>query len=131
MENKLNIVPCTKEYWEFVRQLRMNPQVISGFIKTTPITPQMQSEYMKVYSDNYRIALLDHTPVGFVGAIEGDIRVCTHPNFQGKGIGKFMIKECMKIWPDAFAKIKVDNEASIKLFQACGFEKKYVILEKN
>lgn len=130
-KNKLSIVPCTKEYWEFVRQLRMDPRVISGFVKTTPITPQMQFEYMKYHSNDYRIALLEETPVGFIGAIEGDIRVCTHPEYQGIGVGKFMVKKCMEIWPDAFAKVKVDNEASIKLFQACGFEKKYVILEKN
>ena len=86
---------------------------------------------MKRYADNYRIALLGDTPVGFVGVIEGDIRVCTHPEYQGMGIGKFMIKKCIKIWPDAFAKIKIDNEASIKLFQACGFKRKYVILEKD
>ena len=29
--------------------------------------------------------------------IKGDIRVCTHPDFQGKGIGSFMIKELTKI----------------------------------
>lgn len=130
-KNKLSIVHCTEEYWEFVRQLRMDPRVASGFIKTTPITPQMQLEYMKHYADDYRIALLENTPVGFVGAIDRDIRVCTHPEYQGMGIGKFMIKECMKIWPDAFAKVKIDNEASMKLFQACGFKKKYVILEKD
>ncbi len=45
-KNKLSIVSCTGEYWEFIRQLRMDPRVISGFVKTTPITPAMQSKYM-------------------------------------------------------------------------------------
>jgi GNAT superfamily N-acetyltransferase len=130
-KNKLSIVSCTGEYWEFIRQLRMDPRVISGFVKTTPITPAMQSKYMKYHANDYRIALLDGIPVGFVGVIEGDIRVCTHPEYQGIGIGKFMIKECIKVWPNAFAKIKINNEASIKLFQNCGFKKKYVILEKD
>ena len=130
MDSKINLVLCTEEYWEFIRQLRIDPRVISGFVKTTPITSQMQVKYMEQYSNNYRIATLNGIPVGFVGVIEGDIRVCTHPDYQGKGVGKFMIEKCMEIWPKSFAKVKIDNEASVKLFQSCGFEKKYIILEK-
>jgi RimJ/RimL family protein N-acetyltransferase len=53
------------------------------------------------------------------------------PYLTGKGVGKFMINECMKIWPTAFSKVKIDNEASMKLFEACGFTKKYYILTKD
>jgi ribosomal protein S18 acetylase RimI-like enzyme len=60
--------------------------------------------------------------------IEDDISVFPHPELQGNGIGKFMIKECMKIWPTSFAKVKLNNEASIKLFESCGFTKKFFIL---
>ena len=42
-----------------------------------------------------------------------------------------MINQCMNIWPSAFAKVKIDNEASMKLFEACGFTKKYYILTKD
>ena len=27
-------------------------------------------------------------------------------------------------------KVKIDNEASLKLFKSCGFENKYIIMEK-
>lgn len=127
----MKLVKCTQEYWEFVRELRTNPKVVDGFIQNIEITPEQQKQYMKKYSDCYRIALLKNQPVGFVGVIEDDIRVCTHPEFQGNGIGKFMINECMKIWPTAFAKVKLNNEASLKLFEACGFTKKFFILTKN
>jgi hypothetical protein len=70
----------------------------------------------------YRIALVDGKPAGYVGVIKEDIRVCTHPDFQGFGVGKFMINECVKIWPTAYAKVKHGNTASDKLFLACGFE---------
>ena len=63
--------------------------------------------------------------------IEDDIRVCIHPDYQGKGIGKFMINEIMNEEPTAFAKVKMDNEASIKLFEACGFTKKFYIFTKD
>jgi len=37
----------------------------------------------------------------------------------------------MKLDPQAYAKVKVGNEASLRLFEKCGFTKQYYILEKN
>lgn len=128
---QMELVNCNQEYWEFVRVLRMDERVISGFIQTVPITEEMQIKYMTKYADFYRIALVDGVPAGFVGVIDDDIRVCTHPDFQGKGVGKFMITECMNIWPTAFAKVKLSNDVSIKLFESCGFKKQFYILTKE
>ena len=116
------IVECNKEYWEFVRELRMDERVIDGFLKTTPITKEQQANYMSSNSQHYRIALVNRKPAGYVGVLNDDIRVCTHPDFQGLGVAKFMINECMNIWPTAYAKVKHGNEASSKLFLSCGFE---------
>lgn len=127
----MELVKCEEQYWEFVRTLRLDERVIDGFIKTSFITSEQQKSYMNTYHTCYRIALVDGKPAGFVGVIDDDIRVCTHPDYQGKGVGKFMINECMKIWPTAFAKVKLDNEASVKLFEACGFSKKFFILTKD
>ena len=127
----MELVKCTKKYWEFVRVLRNDDRVQSGFIKSSNITKDMQSAYMMMYSKFYRIALIDGKPAGYVGVIDDDIRVCTHPNYQGQGVGKFMINECMKIWPTAFAKVKMENEASIRLFESCGFTKRFFILTKD
>ena len=127
----MKLVKCIEEYWNFVRILRMDERVIGGFIQTEIITSEMQEEYMKKNSENYRIALVDNQPAGFVGVINNDIRICTHPKFQRSGVGKFMLQNCINIWPEAFAKIKLDNEVSVKFFESCGFKKKYYILEKN
>jgi ribosomal protein S18 acetylase RimI-like enzyme len=127
----MELVDCSKEFWEFVRVLRNDERVQSGFIKSIHITEEMQEEYMNKHSQYYRIALVDGVPAGYVGVIEDDIRVCTDPAFQGKGVGKFMINKCMEIWPTAFAKVKVDNEASLRLFRTCGFRKKFYILTKD
>lgn len=127
----MELVNCTEPYWEFVRNLRNDSRVLSGFIQNIPITQEQQVSYMTKYQDCYRIALVDGNPVGFVGVIDDDIRVCTHPDFQGKGVGKFMITECMKLWPTAFAKVKIDNQASLNLFESCGFKKQFYILTKE
>lgn len=135
----MKLVNCTEIYWEFVRNLRMDPRVINGFIEKSKITKQMQVEYMKKYSDCYRIAIMETSngdaiiqhPVGFVGVIDNDIRVCTHPDFQGKGVGKFMINSAMEIWPNAISKVKINNKASLRLFESCGFTKKYYYLTKD
>ena len=116
------IVACSSEYWEFVRELRMDERVIDGFLKTTPITKEQQANYMSSNSQHYRIALVNRKPAGYVGVLNDDIRVCTHPDFQGLGVAKFMITECIKIWPTAYAKVKIGNIASDKLFISCGFE---------
>ena len=118
----MELVKCEEQYWEFVRILRMDGRVIDGFIETIPITKEQQENYMNSNSQYYRIALVNGKPAGYVGVIKDDIRVCTHPDFQGMGVGKFMINECMNIWPTAYAKVKHGNEASSKLFLACGFE---------
>ena len=116
------IVECSKEYWEFVRKLRMDGRVVDGFLETTPITEEQQTKYMTNNSQYYRIALVNGQPAGYVGVLNDDIRVCTHPDFWGMGVGKFMIKSAMAIWPTAYAKVKHGNIASDKLFVACGFE---------
>ena len=125
------LVECTKEYWEFVRTLRNDSRVIDGFIKSVYITKEMQSSYMHSHSNCYSIALVNGKPAGYVGVIKDDIRVCTHPDYQGIGLGKFMINQCKNISPTSFAKVKVGNKASIKLFESCGFTKKFYILTKG
>ena len=54
-----------------------------------------------------------------------------HPDFQKRGIGKFMINELMARHPQSVAKVKIENEASLRLFESAGFKKKYYILEKD
>ena len=125
----MELKECTKEYWEFIRVLRNDKRVQEGFINTNPITEEMQINYMTKYSQFYRIATIDNQPCGYVGVIDNDIRICTHPTFQGKGIGKFMLKEIMKIFPLAYGKVKIDNEVSLNLFSSVGFKEKFIIFE--
>ena len=128
---ELKLVGKNKEYSSFVRELRNNKEIKTGFIQQEHIAEAEHETHMTLYAYNYYVCLVDDQPAGYVGQIRNDIRVATHPDFQGKGVGKFMINELMKTHPESFAKVKIENEASIKLFEACGFKKKYYILEKE
>ncbi len=127
----MELVENKKEYWEFIRNLRNHPDVKTGFVFQDYISEEQQKAYMSKYGDCFYICLVDEKPAGYVGVIEDDIRVATHPDFQGMGVGKYMINQLMSLHPNAFAKVKIDNIASIKLFEKCGFKKSFYILEKN
>ena len=118
----LTFTLCENRYWEFVMNLRNDDRVSSGFIVNEKITWENQVNYMSKFSNQFRICLIDESvPIGYIGVIDDDIRVCTHPDYFGMGVGKFMVEECMKIWPSAYAKIKHGNLPSLNLFRSCGF----------
>jgi hypothetical protein len=125
------LIPAKPEHYEFIRILRTCSENTSGFGEQVEITPDQQIQYMKKYADCYWVCEVDDIPVGFVGSIDGDIRVATDPKRKKEGHAKFMIDEMMKISPSSFAKVKIENEASLALFKSCGFEPKYILLHKN
>ena len=72
----------------------------------------------------YKICLVDGEPAGYVGLLNGhEITYCVHPDFHGKGVGTFMIKEFSKPFSSVDAFVKVDNIASQKVFEKLGWEK--------
>jgi len=125
----MELVKNSPKYWNFIRQLRNGAK--EGFIQQQHITKIQQAEHMLKYNNNYWVCVIDEKPVGYVGVIDNDIRVATHPEHQGHGVGSFMINEIMNLFPDAVAKVKLDNEASLKLFEKCGFKKRFYLLERD
>tara|TARA_R110002020_G_scaffold142235_2_gene314359 strand:+ start:24206 stop:24565 length:360 start_codon:yes stop_codon:yes gene_type:complete len=110
----MELVPITEEYYEFVRVLR-NTQ--PGFLVDANITREHQEVYMNKYGKNYYICLLYKKPVGFIGVVDDDIRLCTHPSTREKGVGTFMLKEIVKMYPNATGQILKFNIASQKAFE--------------
>ena len=124
------LIKNTSDYWDFILELRNDPRVKKGFIQQEEISRQDHSMYMQAFGDNFYICLDKTTPIGYIGVIGSDIRVATHPDYQGSGVAKFMVNEIVKTHPKAFAKVKIENEASLRLFESCGFKKKFYILER-
>lgn len=126
---ELTLVNNEPKYWEFIRILRNLDGVRQGFIQQQEITYEQQQVYMEQFSDHFYICLYNNEPAGYIGIIDDDIRVATHPSFQNKGIATFMVNNLKKLFPNSIAKIKIDNKASLALFKKCGFKIKYYLLE--
>ena len=127
----MELIKNGPKFWEFIRNLRNLEGVKQGFIEQKEISSIEQAEYMLKYNNEYWICLMDGHPAGYVGVIDDDIRVATHPDFQGQGVGSFMINQIMQLHPAAHAKVKLENEASLRLFEKCGFRKKFYLLEQG
>lgn len=127
----LRLVNNEEKYYEFIFKLRFCDENIESFVIQTVPSYNDHYSYMLKYNDNYYICLDGDNPVGFIGVIDDDIRLATIHNKKNQGIGKFMVNELMEKYPNAIAKVKIDNQASLKLFQSCGFKPKYLILEKE
>ena len=127
---ELKIVENENKYYEFIRILRTHEKNSSGFLEQVQITPEQQEKYMENHKGEYYICLDENDiPVGWVGSVKDDIRICTHPNFKGNGIGKYMLNELMVRVPTAHAKVLIGNTRSENLFLACNFEE-YKVDEK-
>jgi RimJ/RimL family protein N-acetyltransferase len=126
----LRLVPATEKYFTFILDLRNDPLVNKGFIERELISENSHLEYMKKNSNLFKVCLLDSLPVGYIGVIENDIRIAVHVNHLQKGVGTFMVNEIARDHPNLIAKVKVENIASIKLFEKLGFKKRYYLYEK-
>ena len=128
----MELVKNSYIYWEFIRNLRNLDGVRQGFIEQKIISRNDHEAYMKKNSDFFYICLDNGIPIGYIGVIDGDgFRTATHPDHQGKGAGTFMTIEASKLHPDAFAKVKINNKASIRMMEKSGFKKKYYIMVKE
>jgi hypothetical protein len=127
---ELMLVPITVEFFEFVRRLRTDSRDVNSYIENAEITVQNQIEYMNQHMQDYFICLNQNVPIGFVGVVQNDIRLAVVHEFRNRGVATFMVNEISRLYPDAHAKIKTSNVASIALFESAGFKCQYYIYKK-
>ena len=123
----MELVSCHQKYWDFIYTLRH--RLRDGFINQGHFSEQDHVGFMEINQKNYMVCVDKDKPLGFVGSINGDIRVAVSPSHQKSGVGKFMVENLLKKNPNVYAKVKIENKASLNLFTSCGFTKKYYILE--
>jgi len=130
-KEKLQFIPNNERYYEFIRELRSHPDLVSGFVQQGKITSEQQKEYMKKHGHEYYICLYDKEPVGFIGSVNKDIRLAVKKEFQRMGIASFMLSEISKIISDYEVKVKSDNIKSLGFFEKNGFMRKYTEIVDN
>lgn len=126
---ELKLVKCEQDFWNDILIIRNEDK--DSFNKQHEISLEEHQKFMNINAINYRVATIDGKFAGFVGIVNDDIRVGVKKEYRKIGIGKFMINEFHKIFKINHAKIKIDNIASQKLFESCGFKKSFYILTKN
>lgn len=119
------------QYYEFIRKLRNNKKVNNNFVERVYITKKQQQKYMQKNKDKYYVCLYNGQPAGYIGVIDNDIRIAVHPDHQRKGVGTFLIKELTKRYKKSYAKIKIENIASQRLFSKAGFSLNYYLYEQR
>jgi GNAT superfamily N-acetyltransferase len=117
----LQFVPNSCDYYEFIRELRMDPDIISGFVSQVRITKEQQLIYMDEHEKDYYVCLHGGRPIGFIGVVAGDLRLAVDRAYQRKGVASFMLAELFKLVPDFQVRVKKKNHASIKFFEKFGF----------
>ena len=114
------------QYFDFIRRLRIDPDNIKGFLDQVYISPEQQKLYMSKYKDCFHVCLCNTIPVGYIGIVDNDIRICTRSDFKNKGVGTFMLTYVRDNFPMATGKILKNNLISKKLFDKVGVHYKLI-----
>ena len=130
LAQNLILIKNEVKYFEFIRTLRNDPKLKSGFVEQRERSPKEHAIYMEKYHGSYFICLLEDKPIGYIGVIDNDIRVAVLSDYQDLGIGKFMVSEIIKLFPESHAKVKFTNIASQRLFESLGFTKEFILYQK-
>lgn len=120
---KIEIVDNDVKWWSHIASLRSIREVQKGFIQRLYdwIPFQQQANHMGQHGENYIVAASGDQFLGYARCIDGDIGICVYPELQKRGIASMLLEELLKRYPDAHARVKVDNEPSKKLFEKFGF----------
>ena len=145
-EIKLKLVPLKKEYLEFVRKVRNDPQVNKHLFSNAHISKDDQERWYRRYQRDKKnlvfMGVVD-VPIGYCQAsnIDHVNRSCelgfyVAPEYQNKGYGTMMVKELAdytigelnmhRLYLEVFA----DNEKAIKLYRKCGFTEEGILRHK-
>ena len=136
---ELVIDRATPDDWEFIREVRNASS--ECFFSEAHIYPDEHEDFMKKHGSNYFVTKNENHKIGFIGEVDGDIRLAVATRFRGKRLATTMLIFFQEnlAFKTLTAKVKANNYASIKTFERAGWVKiatksigneKYVIFEK-
>ncbi len=143
---ELKLLPLNREYLEFVREVRNDPEVNKYLFTNVYISREEQERWyrrqLRDKKSRVFIALADEA-IGYCQVKNIDhvnrsceLGFCIVPRHQGKGYGVALVMQLIgyakrklkmhRIYLEVFA----DNEKAIKLYENCGFSKEGILLDK-
>ncbi len=93
-----------------------DPEVRSQSFSTASIPREDHQKWFATHRENITMAWL---PVGCARVDEGEISVVVDPDQRGRGVGKKLIAAVSQ--HNTVARVKEDNEASLKAFSGAGY----------
>ena len=129
--------PVSKSDIDFIYKIRNDPNIREYMFDTNEIDYKKHVEYwldrMKNSVPSFIIVDENGNDVGLlkldpISDNKYSIGIIISVEYQGRGYGKEAVKEILSMYKDAtfIARVKVNNNKSIKLFESCGFRKYYV-----
>lgn len=121
---------------DFLYILELRNDSKDNFFNSNLISQEEHFKFMNTYKDMYYIAYdihdNDEIKIGFIGHVNGDIRLVVEPLYRNKGFGSKIIKKFLEIdhKQNLKAQIKIENISSINAFKKAGFKPKYIVMEK-
>jgi diamine N-acetyltransferase len=143
---ELKLLPLKREYLEFVREVRNDPEVNKYLFTNVNISREEQARWYRRQVRDKRnrvfIALADEA-IGYCQVKNIDrvnrsceLGFCIIPRHQGKGYGMALVKQLISYAKSKlkmhrlYLEIFADNEKAIKLYENCGFSKEGILRDK-
>ena len=137
---KIKLIDVNEEHWNFILSLRNAFFEHSFYEQKHAISKDEHYEYMKKQTANPNfhqwVAVNDSLPIGYIRILDHDINIMVDKKFQNKGVGTIMLKlveeKAKKLGLKKLeARVLIENQNSLKLFQKNDFQIKTNQLEKK
>lgn len=117
------------EHYEAIRLIRNDNR--EAFWCTEEIDSETHEKFMKLHFKTYRVALHEGEVVGFVGHVEGDLRISCVLSQQGTGLAHFMYSAFLEEFPFVTVRVKKSNVRSLNFFKKLGYKPEPSALAKG
>ena len=138
--DKIELRKVVEKDWGFILNLRNEFYTNSFYEQKKLIQKTEHYEYMNKQTTNPNfhqwIAVNDSLPIGYIRILDHDINIMVDKKFQNKGVGTTMLKlveeKAKKLGLKKLeARVLIENQNSLKLFQKNNFQIKMNQLEKK